>query len=163
MAMFNFIKMMSREDKGVLRRCSLFKALKTPQYTSDQRLLVDIVSHWDRRRHIFHLPQVGDMTVTPKDIQWILRVPATRRSITLGALLSNEAAHREATIFFTGMDRWERRGVPLQTIVMSRIPWVRKLITLCILFWVSQKQNYRDIPWGWMDAVHHCEANKRMD
>lgn len=47
--------------------------------------------------------------------------------------------------------------------VMSRIPRVRKLITLCILFRVSRKQNYRDIPGGWMDAVHQCKAGERMD
>lgn len=46
--------------------------------------------------------------------------------------------------------------------VMSEIPRVRKLITLCILFRISQKQNYRDIPGGWIDAVRRCKAGRRM-
>lgn len=69
MAMLSYIKMMSQGDKEILWRCGLYKALKTPQFMSDQRLLVNIVSHWDRRRYIFHLPQVGDVMVTPGDIR----------------------------------------------------------------------------------------------
>lgn len=69
MAMLSFIEMISREDKGVLQRYMLLKVVRTPQYMLDQRLLIDIVSYWNRRRHVFHLPQVGDVTVTPGDIR----------------------------------------------------------------------------------------------
>lgn len=56
-------------------------------------------------RHVFHLPQVGDVTVTPGDIKRILGVLAIRRPVSVGALPSNEVAHREAAMVFMGLDR----------------------------------------------------------
>lgn len=113
MAMLSYMEMASQEDREILYRCGLYKALKTPQYALDQRLLVNIVSHWDRRRYVFHLPQVSDVMVTPRDIRQILGVPVTGRPVRLGMLPSTKAAHREVALFFTGADRWEQRGAPL--------------------------------------------------
>lgn len=109
------------------------------------------------------MPQIGDITITLGDIRRILGVPATGRPMRLGALPSTEAAHREAAQFLIGTDRWERTGAPLQTVLMSQIPRARKLILLCILFQISQKQNHREIPRGWVDAARRCKAGERMD
>lgn len=65
MVMLSFIEIMTREDREILWRCGLLKVTRMPQYMSNQRLLIDIMSHWDRSRYVFHLPQVGDVSVTP--------------------------------------------------------------------------------------------------
>lgn len=60
--------------------------------------------------------------MTPGDIRTILGVPATGSLVALGELPNNEVAHREAAMFFISSDRWERQGIPLETMVMLGVP-----------------------------------------
>eukprot|EP01018_Ginkgo_biloba_P029623 Gb_01448 [translate_table: standard] len=145
----------------MLRSCGLGRVCRIMQLLANSIQLMELIQHWDIDRQAFILPTFGVMRITRYDIYCIMGVSRTGDEV-----ITELCSAEDACTYLGGADDASfigSHGIRVDVLRQDRVPRVRRIIALIILFRISFSHNFSGLPFSWASVIRQCERGVRLD